>query len=203
MQDLYDEKLDGNGNFQDHDGTYKPLAVDHEVIHVRGGKDVQLEVQLTAHGPLMNPLFKIKLPPFSMKWTVYDETLSMIPLSAINKAASAADFSTALGAWAWPTLNAVYSDDQGHIGYHAIGRVPLRPGGLAAVSIKDATHEWQGYIPFEAMPNSYDPPSGFLATANSRVTTADSKFPITLEWADPYRIERIYKSLQGREQLTG
>ena len=202
VQDLYDEKLDGKGNFQDTDGTYKPLAVDHEVICVRGGKDVQLNVQLTAHGPLMNPLFKIKLPPFSMRWTIYDATLSMIPLGAINKAASVAEFSTALSAWAWPTLNAVYSDDQGHVGYHAIGRVPSRPAGLTGVPIKDAAHEWQSYIPFDAMPNAFDPPSGFLATANARVTTADSKFPITLEWADPYRIERIYKSLQGREQIT-
>jgi len=51
------------------------------------------------------------------------------------------------------------------------------------------------------MPNSVDPPSGFLATANSRVTS--EKFPTALtdEWADPYRAERIYKALQGRDQL--
>jgi penicillin G amidase len=52
------------------------------------------------------------------------------------------------------------------------------------------------------MPNAFDPPSGFLATANSRVTTDKSPYPLTLEWIDPYRIERIYKSLQGRDQLT-
>jgi penicillin amidase len=52
------------------------------------------------------------------------------------------------------------------------------------------------------MPNAFDPPSGFLATANSRVTTNKSAFPLTLEWADPYRAERIYKSLEGRDRLT-
>ena len=51
------------------------------------------------------------------------------------------------------------------------------------------------------MPNSVDPPSGFLATANSRVTTDSSPYPLALEWVDPYRIERIYKSLQGRDGL--
>ena len=40
VQDLYLEKLDGKGNYQDADGTWKPLTVDHEVIKVRGGKDV-------------------------------------------------------------------------------------------------------------------------------------------------------------------
>jgi penicillin amidase len=52
------------------------------------------------------------------------------------------------------------------------------------------------------MPNAFDPPSGFLATANSRVTIDTSPYPLTDEWIDPYRAERIYKLLQGRDQLT-
>jgi penicillin amidase len=70
------------------------------------------------------------------------------------------------------------------------------------VPIKDTAHEWQGYIPFDDLPNAFDPPSGFLATANSRVTTDKSPYPLSLEWIDPYRVERIYKALQGRDQLT-
>ncbi len=68
--------------------------------------------------------------------------------------------------------------------------------------IDDNSHEWQGYIPFDAMPRAFDPPSGFLATANARVTTAQSPYPLTLEWIDPYRAERIYKLLDGRDGLT-
>ena len=68
--------------------------------------------------------------------------------------------------------------------------------------LSDALHEWTGYIPFDAMPGVFDPPSGFLATANSRVTTDKSPYPLTLEWVDPYRTERIYKLLQGRDGLT-
>jgi penicillin amidase len=58
------------------------------------------------------------------------------------------------------------------------------------------------YIPFDQMPNAFDPPSGFLATANSRVTTDKSPYRLTLEWAEPYRVERIYKTLEGRDRLT-
>jgi penicillin amidase len=108
--------------------------------------------------------------------------------------------------WCWPTQNVVYSDDQGHIAYHAVGRVPMRPAGLREQPIQEATqadakYEWQGYIPFDQMPSAYDPPSGFLATANSRVTTDNSPHQLSLEWVDPYRAERIYKSLQGRDGL--
>jgi len=58
VQDLYIEKLDGRGNYEGNDAVWHPLAVDREVIHVRGAKDVVLNVQSTAHGPLLNPLLK-------------------------------------------------------------------------------------------------------------------------------------------------
>jgi penicillin amidase len=201
VQDLYREKLDGKGNYQAADGAWKPLSMDREIIVVRGAKNVTLDVQSTAHGPLLNPLFPKEKRPIALKWTLYDPSLNGMPLYQLNTASNWKEFSAALGAWCWPTQNVVYSDDQGHIAYHAIGRVPLRPGGLAGVPIHDAAHEWQGYIPYDELPRSVDPPSGFLATANSRVATASFPYPLTLEWVDPYRIERIYKALQGRNQL--
>ncbi len=201
VQDLYVEKLDGKGNYQAPDGSWKPLAIDHEVIHVRGGKDVTVDVQSTVHGPLLNPMFTKETRPIALQWTLYDPSLRQIPLHAMNAATNWTEFSAALKDWCWPTQNLVYSDDQGHIAYHAIGQVPIRPMGLAGVPIQDAAHQWQGYIPFDQMPNAFDPPSGFLATANARVSSDNSPYPLTLEWADPYRAERIYKALQGRDGL--
>ncbi len=202
VQDLYIEKLDGRGNYQDLDSVWKPLSFDREVIHVRGAKDVVLDVQSTAHGPLLNPLLSASDPPTALKWTLYDPTLKTLPLYEMNTASNWAEFSAALAQWCWPTQNVVYADDQGHIAYQAAGRIPVRPAGIADTAIRDNSHEWQGYIPIDQMPNSVDPPSGFLATANARVTTDKSPYPITGEWGDPYRIERIYKSLDGRDKLT-
>jgi penicillin amidase len=221
VQDLYLEKVDGKGHFEDIDGTWKRLDVDHEVIHVRGSKDVELDVQLTPHGPLINPMFKKEYPTTSLKWTLYDTTLNSIPVYAIDTASNWTEFSAAIQQWSWPTQNVVYSDDQGHIAYQAVGKVPIRSGGSGLFdhplpyNTMNLSYEWgipkfengkyagtQIYVPFDEMPSAVDPPSGFLATANSRVTTDKSKFPITNEWADPYRAERIYKLLQGRDHLT-
>jgi penicillin amidase len=202
VQDLFVEKLDGKGNYQAEDGSWKPLLVDHEVIHVRGKSDATVDVQSTGHGRLLNPMLPRESRPLALKWTLYDTNLNALPLYAMNTASNWAEFSTALSAWSWPTQNVVYADDQGHIAYHAVGRVPLRPAGLVGTPIRDTQHEWQGYIPFDALPAQFDPPSGFLATANSRVTTDKSPYPLSLEWQDPYRAERIYKSLQGHDGLT-
>ncbi|MDR3684684.1 MAG: penicillin acylase family protein, partial [Geothrix sp.] len=205
VQDLYLEKLDGKGNYQDITGKWTPLTVDHEVIKVRGSKDDVLNVQSTEHGPLLGPLWTKQTHPMSLKWSIYDLNLNALPIYQMNTASNWAEFSAALEKWCWPTQNLVYSDDQGHIAYHAIGRVPIRPSGLQGKPIQDSTHEWHGYIPFDQLPAAFDPPSGFLATANARVTSdlsAQSPYPLTLEWTDPYRAERIYKSLQGRDKLT-
>jgi penicillin amidase len=226
VQDLYEEKLDGKGNYQDLFSHWYPLTVDREIIHVRGRKDVVLDVQSTAHGPILNPILNNESQTIALKWTLYDPTLNALPLYEMNVASNWTEFSAALAQWCWPTQNLVYSDDQGHIAYHAIGRVPIRWDGTGIFDKPlphdqfDLRFEWglgldlrPVYIPFDAMPNAVDPPSGFLATANSRVTTNkpyyepisnpdSSAIPLTDEWVDPYRIERIYKSLDGRDHLT-
>jgi penicillin amidase len=202
VQDLYEERIDGKGDYMDASGAWRPLQVDHEVIHVRGGHDVSIDVNFTAHGPLLNPLLTKDSSPLSLRWTLYDNSLNAIPLYELNTASNWTEFAAAIALWNWPTQNIVYADDQGHIAYHAVGRIPIRPAGLMTVPIADNAHEWQGYIPFDSLPSAFDPPSGFLATANSRVTTENSPYPLTLEWIDPYRAERIYKMLDGRSGLT-
>jgi penicillin amidase len=208
VQDLYVHQLDGKGNFRTMRGEWKPLAIDHEVIRVRGGKNVSVDVQLTDLGPLLNPVFSKETRPISLHWTIYDSTLNSLPIYELDHASSWSDFTAAISAWSFPTLNLVYADDQNHIGYHAIGRVPLRPAGPCdypcdrSAQWMDSRYYAQGYIPFDKMPNAFDPPSGFLATANSRVTPDGSPYELTHNWIEPYRTERIYKQLQGRTQLT-
>ena len=89
-----------------------------------------------------------------------------------------------MASWWGPTLNTVYADDQGHIGYQAIGYIPLRqadsPGSLAG-----GQHEWQGFVPFDQLPSALDPANGILATANSRITPDGYPYPLTLGWARP------------------
>ena len=202
VQDLYVEKLDGKGRYEGNDGQWHALTSDPETIRVRWGRNVTVNVESTEHGPLLNPLMTNENRAIALKWTLYDPQLNSLPLYAMNVASNWTEFSAALAQWCWPTQNVVYSDDQGHIGYHAVGRVPIRPAGLKSVPITVAAHEWQGYVPFDAMPSAFDPPSGFLATANSRVTTDLSPYPLSDEWIDPYRVERIYKMLDGRDHLT-
>ena len=204
VQDLYVEKLDGKGNYQAATAAGSRSPSTTKSFTCAAAKMSTLDVQSTEHGPLLNPhLRQATHAPSRSSGRSTIRRSTRIPLYEMNTASNWTEFSAALAQWCWPTQNVVYSDDQGHIAYHAVGRVPLRPAGLAGLA-HSATRRMSGRATFLSTrcPTPFDPPSGFLATANSRVTTDKSPYPLTLEWADPYRTERIYKALQGRDQLT-
>ena len=95
--------------------------------------------------------------------------------------------------------NVMYADVDGHIGYQATGKVPIRAAGDGSlpVSGSDDAHEWKGYVPFDEMPHIYDPASGILATANGRIAPDGYKYSLSTEWDAPWRTDRIYRVLES------
>ena len=204
VQDLYIEKLDGKGNYQASDTTWKPLAIDHEIIHVRGGKDVAIDVQSTDHGPLLTPLLHARLAPHRAEMDALRHVAELH--SALRD-----EYGIELGGVLYRAERMVLANAERRLlrrpGPHRLSR--RGPHSAAARGPCRRTHcqranrtSGRATSPSTPCPTPFDPPSGFLATANSRVTTEKSPIPLTLEWVDPYRAERIYKLLQGRDQLT-
>ncbi len=216
VQDIYIEQIQGSGQsaqFRNTDGSWQPVFHQTEIIHIRGGHDVTLDVIATRHGnaitPIISPLLPGEKRALSLRWTIYDPASLSPSILAINSATDWASFTTAFSNFGGPAQNVVYADDQGHIGYHAVGFIPIRgsvaqPSPLSPVPVvsDDPSHEWAGYIPFDQLPQAFDPPNGVLATANARVTPDNYPYPITLDWAAPYRNERIWKILTSRDHLT-
>src|SRR5262249_36065264 len=120
-------------------------------------------------------------------------------LLGMNRARSAAEFREAMRPWHVPTFSVVFADADGHIGFQAAGRLPIRnvwergyrPGW-------DPRHQWQGLIPFEGMPQLADPePRGWIATANNRPAPDDFAYPLSGTWSDGQRATRIRQMLEG------
>jgi penicillin amidase len=96
----------------------------------------------------------------------------------------------------------VYADVDGNIGFVAAGRVPLRKPdndlkGLAPAPGWQAKYDWEGFLPFEALPRSYNPAGGALYTANHKITPPGYAHFISAEWQPPYRAERIRDLLEA------
>ena len=221
VQDLYIEHTRGTGataEFESQNGTWKPLLHEHEVIHIKGNKDLTIDIPATQHGTAITPIISGVLPTerraISLRWTIYDPANISPSFLAIDTATNGAALVSAFSTFGGPSQNLVYADDQGHIGYHAIGHIPLRgsvmnPSPISPVPTDalDTTQEWVGTIPYDKLPQAIDPANGILATANGRVTPDDYPYPITLNWGSSYRTQRIWKvltdkSISTKNQLT-
>jgi penicillin amidase len=202
VEDVFVENFNAQGEYQTPQGWQKP-EVRHEVIHVKRGRDVEMDVVVTRHGPVISKEIKGETRQLALKWAIYDTGLSL-PFYAVNTAQNWDQFRAAFAQYNGPGQNVVYADADGNIGYQATGRVPIRASGDGSfpVSGADDTHEWTAYIPFEEMPSVYNPPSGIIATANGRVTADGYKYSITKEWESPYRTERIYRVLRQNKKFT-
>jgi penicillin G amidase len=214
VQDLYVEHTrgtPGGAQYQTADGSWHPMTYHREVIHVRKGANVVLDVPVVRHGdveiPIISGLFPGEARSLSLRWTIYDPASITAPFFSVDSASDWTSILNAFQNFGGPAQNLMYADDQGHIGYHAVGHIPVRGSAAApsllspvptdAVAPDAALHEWAGYIPFDQLPQAFDPADGVLATANSRVTLDGYRYPITLNWQAPYRAERIYKALEN------
>src|SRR5699024_3715536 len=98
-----------------------------------------------------------------------------------------------------PSQNLVYADVDGHIGYQAPGEIPIRGKGDGRWPVPgwDPAYEWQGYIPFKALPNVLDPDKGYVVTANQQVIGPQYPYLIGTGQAPGYRSQRIIELIEG------
>ncbi len=184
----------------------EPRQTVHESIPVKGAKAAGFDVVVTAHGPIINEGFELEgMPPLALRWAALDPNRTLDALAGINLAADWPAFRQALSLWGAPTLNFVYADVDGNIGYQGAGLIPIRaPGqqGLLPVPVGGPERDWRGYIPFEGMPTLLNPPSGFIVTANNKVVGEGYPYLISYDYADPYRAERISELLAAKPHAT-
>jgi penicillin amidase len=213
VQDLYSERLDaplsGHPKRYLYQGAWQDLAVSRQTIAVKGKPDQAYEVLATRHGPIVNDAFpELKdAAPTALRWTALDAggAVMMDALMALDRAGDWTSFHRALAGWQSPSLNFVFADTRGDIGYQAAGKIPLRPAGrqgLTPATGWDGGAEWQGFIPYEAMPSLRNPPQGFIVTANNRVAGDDYPYFLAYDMADPYRARRISDLLRGASRMT-
>ncbi len=202
VEDVYIENVNARGEYETPSG-WQPLARREEIIHVKGQPDAHLEVRATRHGPLVTELVPGEQRALALRWVIYEQPLSA-PFFDLDAAQDWATFRAALAQFDGPGQNVVYADVDGHIGYQATGKIPVRATGDGAVPVpgNDDAHEWTGYVPFAQLPSAFDPPSGIIATANNRVTPNDYPYVLSNEWGPPYRTERIYRVLASKPKLT-
>jgi penicillin amidase len=99
-----------------------------------------------------------------------------------------------------PSQNMVFADIDGNIAYQTPGNIPIRlPGHTGEYPVPGWTddYEWQGYIPFDQLPTTYNPSAGYIATANNAVVDSSYPYSITTDWDYGFRAARIVELIES------
>jgi penicillin amidase len=224
VTDLYLEKVTANTYL--FDGKQKPFKTRREVIKVAGGKPRTIIVRETNNGPLISDrddeirtvgqTAPVSDPPggvnsgyaVALKWTALTPSNTMDAVFELDRATDFDQFREAARDFAVPSQNLIYADTKGNIGYQAPGLVPIRPAGDDGTWPEpgwDSKYQWTGnYVPFDAMPYEYNPPQGYIVTANQPVIDQD-KYPylLTEDWDYGTRSQRINDLIQSKIKDNG
>lgn len=209
VQDLYVERFNPENpkQYQTPSG-WQDAVIRREEIKVRKGIGssehdiVNHDVTVTRHGPI---IFEGDGKRYALRWTALDPNKNNPDSShSLNRARNWTEFNAALETFTGPTMNIVYADVDGHIGYHAAGVIPIRKSGDGSVPYDGSTDagEWTSYIPIAKLPTLYDPPSGIIVTANNRIVGTDYPYFLSDHWAQPYRARRILDLLNEKPKLS-
>jgi penicillin amidase len=217
VQDLFRERLDPAGQMAEFRGAIEPLQVITETIKVKGQPDIEQRVRISRHGPLISDALianEQELPaaerqsypePLAFRWTALDaEDHTITAFMRINDARSWEEFKAALRLYTAPTQNFVYADTAGNIGYYVPGRFPIRAGGDGSLPAEgwSGAYEWSSWVPFEDLPQRYNPPEGFIVTANQQPFGGSGRYFLGQDWTQPYRAQRIAELIQAKQQLS-
>lgn len=209
-QDLFFERPDSTGERYEINGEWHEFQTRTETLRVRADfpqqlrrpyAPVTLKVRSTRNGPVISDHFGMFNQPVTLRWTALDPgDTSYEAFFRLNYAKDWDSFQTALSHHVAPAMNIVYIDRAGNIGYVGAGRIPVRRQGEGTLPSPgwDDAYGWSGHVPPTQWPRSYNPPSGYIVTANNKVANSTYPYFISHDWAPPARARRIEDLLLER-----
>ena len=205
-EDLYVYDLNPDNLLQyNYQGEWEDMEVITDTLHVKGAADVVLDLHYTRHGPVTY-IDTVRAQAYAIRCAWLEPGGSPYLASLrMDQAKSWEEFREACAYSHIPGENMVWADQDGTIGWQAVGIAPLRRNfsGLVPVS-GDGRYEWDGYLPIKEKPSLSNPPEGFFATANQNVIPEhyDQWDAIAFSWADPFRGDRINEILSSNHKFT-
>ncbi|MGR9108818.1 MAG: penicillin acylase family protein, partial [Gammaproteobacteria bacterium] len=183
-------------------GWQKFERISHR-IRVKDAPTVDLEVRRSIWGPVwLNPLLGKAV---AIRWTALDPAAVDMSLIELDHASSLDEGLAILNRAGAPPQNVLLADDEGNIAWSLMGRIPKRIEGFDGSVSKtwaDGSGAWSGFLAPQELPRVINPPSGYLATANSRNIGHDYPYVLGHNFAHAYRTFRISEGLQKMQSVT-
>ncbi len=182
------------------------ITVREEKIRVRWWRDKHVPVRTSAWGPVISDISALGAregQTLALKWLGHQPSDEFSAFLRINRAESWPEFRDAFASYGVSGQNFLYADRTGDIGMVLAVRVPGRKQNYSPAIIhsgSDATAQWQGFIPSTALPVSYNPDEGFIASANN--LPAQTQPPVGYFFSGNDRIDRLKNVLTAKKNWT-
>ena len=187
------------------DGSWHVLERRMETYRDKRGRVIREDTLLFSH---RGPVFHDDSGWTSMRWTVLEPELNVRAFVDALRATNARDFlDTMARFFGAPAQNMIVADRSGSIAIRSTGRYPLRPDDGSGVKIRDGStsaNDWRGYWSVEQYPQSFNPPQGYLASANQQpIDPKQAPAYLGYEAAyDPWRALQINRLLRADSSVT-
>lgn len=204
---VYDTNPANPGEYRYQGGWEKMRQVD-ESIPVRGATPAVRSLKFTRHGPVIHEdLVRHKAYALRAAYLEYPGTAAYLASLRLNQAQNWNEFVAGMEKHYTPSENMVYADVDGNIGWFGGSIAPIRPRGDWSGMLPvpgNGDFEWRGILPGSALPRAFNPPEGYVATANEYNLPADFAYKemSARTWAEPYRVQRIREVLADGKGLT-
>jgi penicillin amidase len=194
VQDLYIEKMDLRTGKYVFRNEVEQARQERDLIVIKGRQPEEMVNWVTRHGPVFQ---QSEGRPMTLRWTADEPSIFTYVFMDIDRARNWDDFKRAISRYGGPGQNFVYADVDGNIGYHAAGKLPIRRNydGGVPVDGSSGENEWDGYIPFEELPEAFNPKSGFIVSANQNPFQADFPYRVGGIFGAQYRSRQILDML--------
>ncbi|HSL21977.1 MAG TPA: penicillin acylase family protein [Vicinamibacterales bacterium] len=200
QQDLYVEELHPTRDDRyKAGGEWVAMEIQRERIAVKGEAAREVTLRFTRHGPVLH-VDRDRRRAYALRWVGMEPgTAGYLASLSLNRARNWQQFLAAAARWKVPSENLVYADVDGNIGWIAAGLAPIRSrdSGLLPVPGASGAHEWTGFLPIEELPQAYNPPSGYIATANHNILPPGYSRALGYEWSAPFRFQRVVELIEG------
>jgi penicillin amidase len=179
---------------------WERMEVKTETINVRGRTSVVAKLKFTRHGPV---LWEDGKRALALHWVGAEPgTAGYLGSLALDRAQNWQEFEQAMPRWKVPSENIVYADRDGNIGEHSTGLAPLRKNWTGLLPVPETGgYEWSGFVPNSELPHTYNPASGFVASANHKMIPENYPYAVGFQWAPPERFLRISEVLSGAPKI--
>ncbi|MDO6434623.1 penicillin acylase family protein [Flavitalea sp. BT771] len=183
------------------DGQWKAMTKKDFVIAVKDRPSQKLTVRYTVFGQVVEK----DTFTFSLRWHPLYSCNAVASFWRLMQASCWEEFGSALRYYDYPSQNFAYADVHGNIGMICAGKMPVKPEGYAGGVLDGTRSPIDRYIPFDSLPHSFHPGTGYLFSANQQ--PENGKYYYSSRWFDDlYRPRRIAGLLSedkkvGREKF--